>query len=189
MVMPEITTAELTALDTALLEALNPLATSMRARATGLPEDHMWAADPSDVALSILSTWKVVDEEVKRLTAIAAQTAGAHGASYERMGAAWGITRQGARKKWPDAVDKSAATEMGASSLELFGGTAELFRDTSSDGWRWKGRGADGTCSEDNGALTLATKEEAAAHAGAFLKEHTADEGWIPVPWVTDGSG
>ncbi|MGY5138000.1 hypothetical protein ACWGJW_37430, partial [Streptomyces nigrescens] len=76
MLMPEITTAELTALDTALLDALNALAASMRARATGLPEDRMWAADPADVALSILSAWKVVDEEVKRLTAISARTAG-----------------------------------------------------------------------------------------------------------------
>ena len=177
MLMPEITTAELTALDAALLDALNPLAASMRARATGLPEDRMWAADPADVALSILGTWKVVDEEVKRLTAISARTAGGYGASYERMGAAWGITRQGARKKWPGAIDRPAAAESEASNLELFGGTAELRRDTSSGGWRWTGQGADGTRSDDNVAHSLATKEEAAAHAGAFLKEHTTDEG------------
>ncbi|WP_407547543.1 hypothetical protein QOM21_00825 [Streptomyces sp. Pv4-95] len=177
MLMPEITTEERTALDTALLDALNPLAASMRARATGLPEDHMWAADPADVALSILSTWKVVDEEVKRLTAISAQTAGTYGASYERLGAAWGITRQGARKKWPDALDTSAATAKEASNLELFGGTAELRRDTPSDSWRWSGQGADGTRSNDSAAHSLATKEEAAAHAGAFLKEHATDEG------------
>lgn len=177
MTLPEITTAERTALDTALLDALNPLAASLRARATGLPADRMWAADPVDVALSVLGTWKVVDEEVKRLAAISARTAGSYGASYERMGAAWGITRQGARKKWPDAVDKSAATEGEASNLELFGGTAELRRDESSGGWRWSGQGADGTHSEGHVAHSLATKEEAAAHAGAFLKEHTIDEG------------
>lgn len=102
----EITTAEEAALDKALLDALNPLASAMRARATGLPEERMWDADPVDVTLSILTAWKVVDAEVKRLTAIAARTAGSYGASYEQLGAAWGITRQGARKKWPEAVER-----------------------------------------------------------------------------------
>ncbi|MFB7620158.1 hypothetical protein [Kitasatospora sp. NPDC056181] len=174
MPKPEITTEELTALDRALLDALNPLATALRARETGLPADLMWAGDPADVALSVLRTWKVVDEEVKRLTAIAAQTAGSYGASYERLGTAWGITRQGARKKWPDAVERPAASGPGASGLELFGGTAELFRDASSTGWRWTGRGADGTLRAGDAAPALATKEEAAAHAGAFLKKHAA---------------
>ncbi|MFE7353080.1 hypothetical protein ACFU8Q_07700 [Streptomyces sp. NPDC057543] len=177
MLKPEATTAELAALDAALLDALNPLAASLRARETGLPADRMWADDPADVALSVLGTWKVVDEEVKRLTAIAARTAGSYGASYERMGAVWGITRQGARKKWPDAVDRPAAAETDPSSLELCGGTAELFRDPSSGGWRWSGRGADGTCSDEGRTPAHATKEEAAAHAGAFLKEHAADAG------------
>lgn len=149
----------------ALLDALDPLAASVRARATGLPPDRMWAADPVDVSLSVLAAWKVVDEEVKRLTAIAARTAGSYGASYERLGAAWGITRQGARKKWPDAVGKRREV----SALELFGGRAELSWEEVPGGWRWSGRGADGT---DDAGRAFPTKEEAAAHAGAFLKEH-----------------
>ncbi|SCF82898.1 hypothetical protein [Streptomyces sp. Ncost-T10-10d] len=175
MTPPEITAAEQTALDKALLDALNPLASAMRARATGLAEERMWDADPIEVTLSILTTWKVVDAEVKRLTAIAAKTAGSYGASYERLGAAWGITRQGARKKWPDAIDRSAPAEAEASLIELFGGSAELSRDPSSGGWRWAGKGADGTRDEADSTSCYATKEEAAGHAGAFLKEHVAD--------------
>ncbi|NED11550.1 hypothetical protein [Streptomyces sp. SID9124] len=153
------------ALDSALLEALDPVATSLRARSTGLPPDQMWAADPVEVSLSVLAAWKVVDEEVKRLTAIAARTAGSYGATYERLGAAWGITRQGARKKWPDAVGKRRE----GSTLELFGGRAELSWEEAPGGWCWSGRGADGT---DDAGRAFPTKEEAAAHAGAFLKEH-----------------
>ncbi|MER6841108.1 hypothetical protein [Streptomyces platensis] len=175
MMSSEITAAELTALHKSLLDALNPLASAMRARATGLPEERMWDSDPIEVTLSILATWKVVDAEVKKLTAIAAKTAGAYGASYEQMGTVWGITRQGARKKWPEAVNRSATTGAEASLLELCGGTAELSRDPSSGSWRWTGQGADGTRGEADGTSCYATKEEAAAHAGAFLSEHVAD--------------
>ncbi|MBR7674486.1 hypothetical protein [Streptomyces daliensis] len=174
MVSIEITSAERVALTEALCEALNPLASAVRARETGLPEERMWDADPAEVALSVLAAWKVVDEEVERLTAKAARTAGAYGASYERMGAAWGITRQGARKKWPDAVNRSAAAapEWEPVTVELFGGSAELAWDPARGGWRWAGQGADGAHGEADGALSLTTREEAAAHAGAFLKEH-----------------
>lgn len=175
MTSPEITTPERTALDKALYDALTPLASALRARATGLPEGRMWDADPVEVSLSILATWKVVDAEVKHLTALAAKTAGSYGASYEQLGAAWGITRQGARKKWPDAVDKSAPGEPGESVVELCGGSATLSRDPSSGHWRWAGRAADGAHGETGATSHHATKEEAAAHAGAFLKEHAAD--------------
>lgn len=175
MMPPEITTAEEAALDKALLDALNPLASAMRARATGLPEERMWDADPIDVTLSILTAWKVVDAEVKRLTAVAARTAGSYGASYEQLGAAWGITRQGARKKWPEAIERPASAAAETSFVELCGGSAEVSRDPSSGGWKWAGRGADGTSDEADGTAHYATKEEAAAHAGAFLKEHAID--------------
>ncbi|MCB8906416.1 MULTISPECIES: hypothetical protein [unclassified Streptomyces] len=164
-----ITPEEQAELDKALYDALNPLASALRQRASGLPADRMWAADPVDVALSVLAAWKVVDAEVKRLTAIAAGTAGSYGASYEQMGAVWGITRQGARKKWPDAVTRPAGV-----ALELWGGTAEL--TPTSGGWGWTGKGADGTSGPAAGDERYATREEAAAHAGAFLKEHALDQ-------------
>ncbi|MGK4583080.1 hypothetical protein [Kitasatospora sp. HPMI-4] len=169
----EITPEERIELDKALYDALNPLASALRSRVSGLSEERMWGADPTEVALSVLAAWKVVDAEVKRLTAIAAGTAGSYGASYEQMGAVWGITRQGARKKWPDAVNRSASTAAQTGpALELFGGTAEFVQDPASGGWRWTGDGADGTRGAADGDTWYATREEAAAHAGVFLKEH-----------------
>ncbi|MER7582129.1 hypothetical protein [Kitasatospora sp. NPDC097691] len=163
----EITPEEQAELAKALLDALDPLAAAVRSRATGLPEERMWNAEPVEVTLSVLSAWKLVDVEVKRLTALAAATAGSYGASYEQLGAAWGITRQGARKKWPDAVGRPVPRP---GSLELFGGEAELAEAT--DGWRWTATGADGAAGE--AAAGYPTREEAAAHAGAFLAGHPA---------------
>ncbi|MFJ5731587.1 hypothetical protein [Streptomyces paradoxus] len=169
----EITPEEQAELDKALYDALNPLARALRSRASGLSEDHMWDADPVEVTLSVLAGWKVIDMEVKRLTAIAAGTAGSYGASYEQMGAVWGITRQGARKKWPEAVSRPVTTAARTgNALELCGGTAELTQEPSSGCWRWSGKGADGTHGAADVGIWYETKEEAAAHAGAFLKEH-----------------
>ncbi|MFD0277878.1 hypothetical protein ACFVHB_28775 [Kitasatospora sp. NPDC127111] len=170
MTASEITPEEQAELGKSLLDALNPLATALRSRATGLPEHQMWNADPAEVALSVLAAWKVVDAEVKRLTAMAAGTAGSYGASYEQLGAAWGITRQGARKKWPDAVGRpSTATPI---TLQLFGGEARLTQDPSSGGWTWTGTGADGAHGAAGGDTRYEAREEAAAYAGAFLREH-----------------
>ncbi|MFE2724261.1 hypothetical protein [Kitasatospora sp. NPDC059327] len=167
----EITLEEQVGLDKALLGALDPLASAIRSRASGLSEERVWVEDPVDVTLSVLAAWKLVDAEVKRLTAIAAGTAGSYGASYEQLGAVWGITRQGARKKWPDAVGRPATA---GAALRLFGGTAELVADQEPDGWGWTAEGADGTRGAAAAGTRYATKEEAAAHAGAFLAEHAA---------------
>ncbi|MFJ6577665.1 hypothetical protein ACIQMY_17020 [Streptomyces sp. NPDC091368] len=113
-----------------------------------------------------------MDAAVRRLTAMAAGTAGSYGASYEQMGAVWGITRQGTRKKWPDAVVRTPATASAA--LELFGGTAELTLDPSSRRWTWTARGADGEHGAAGADTGCATREEAAAYAGAFLQGHAA---------------
>ncbi|MCX4531767.1 hypothetical protein OHA79_35410 [Streptomyces sp. NBC_00841] len=173
----EITPEEQVELDKALYDALNPLVSAIRSRTSGLPGDRMWEADPVEVALSVVAAWKVVDKEVKRLTAIAAGTAGSYGASYEQLGTVWGITRQGARKKWPDAISRPATTAAHTSAvIELFGGTAELTQEPSSGGWRWTGEGADGTHGTPDGDTSYATKEEAAAYAGAFLREHAVDQ-------------
>ena len=174
MTVSEITPQEQAELDKALYDALNPLASAIRSRETGLPADRMWEADPVEVALSILAAWKVVDVEIKRLAEQAAATAGSYGASYEQLGAVWGITRQGARKKWPDAVSRPAPAAAGRSTLALFGGTAELVQSPSGD-WRWAGKGADGASGTATDGTLYATAEEAAAHAGAFLKEHALD--------------
>ncbi|WMI55500.1 hypothetical protein RBH85_00920 [Streptomyces rochei] len=170
----EITPQEQDELSKALYDALNPLASAIRSRQSGLPADRMWEAEPVEVALSVLAAWKVMDAEVKRLTAHAAATDGSYGASYEQMGAVWGITRQGARKKWPDAVSRTTPATAGRSTLALFGGTAELLQ-APSGGWSWTGVGADGASAAAAEGACHATAEEAAAHAGAFLKEHALD--------------
>ncbi|MFF1924017.1 hypothetical protein ACFVW8_26020 [Streptomyces sp. NPDC058221] len=171
MTVPEVTPEEQAELDKALYEALNPLATAIRSRETGLPAALMWEAEPVEVTLSVLAAWKVMDAEVRRLTGQAAATAGSYGASYEQLGAVWGITRQGARKKWPDAVSRPAPAAAGRRALALFGGTAELAQAPSGD-WSWTGRGADGASGTAADGLRHTTAEEAAAYAGAFLKEH-----------------
>ncbi|WP_372348595.1 hypothetical protein [Streptomyces sp. KL116D] len=169
----EITPEEQTELDKALYDALNPLALAIRSRQTGLPADRVWEADPIDVTLSVLAAWKVMDAEVRQLTAHAAATAGSYGASYEQMGAVWGITRQGARKKWPGAINRSAPATAERNTLALFGGTAELVQVPSGD-WSWTGVGADGTSASVTDETRYATADAAAAHAGAFLKEHSS---------------
>ncbi|SDT82982.1 hypothetical protein SAMN05216371_7794 [Streptomyces sp. TLI_053] len=167
----EITPEERAELVKALTGALDPLATAVRSRRSGLSTARMWDADPVEVTLSVLAAWKVVDGEVRRLTALAAAAAGSYGANYEQLGAAWGMTRQGARKKWPEAVPRPTAARTGP-SLELFGGHAELTQDQRSGGWSWTAEGADGTLGAAGDGTRYATKEEAAAHAGAFLREH-----------------
>jgi hypothetical protein len=174
MMVSEITPDEQADLERALYDALHPLASAIRSRQTGLPAERMWEADPVEVALSVLAAWKVMDAQVRRLTARAAATAGSYGASYEQMGDAWGITRQGARKKWPDAISRSAPATAGSSTLALFGGTAELVQAPSGD-WSWSGVGADGASAAATEQTRYATAEQAAAHAGAFLKEHALD--------------
>ncbi|MER8044636.1 hypothetical protein [Streptomyces sp. NPDC094032] len=174
MTVSEIPPEEQTELEKALYDALNPLASAIRSRQTGLSVERMWDADPVDVALSVLAAWKVMDAEVRRLTAHAAATAGSYGANYEQMGAVWGITRQGARKKWPDAISRPAPATPGRSTLALFGGAAELLQAPSGD-WSWTGVGADGTSVAAAEGTGYATVEEAAAHAGGFLREHALD--------------
>ncbi|MFJ9106635.1 hypothetical protein [Streptomyces sp. NPDC102283] len=169
-----ITPEEQVELDKALHDALDPLASAIRSRLSGLPEDRKGEAEPVEVALSVLAAWKVVDTEVKRLTATAAGTAGTYGASYEQLGSVWGITRQGARKKWPEAVSRPVSANR---TVELCGGTAEVTREPGSGGWRWTGVGADGTRGAAEADVRYATPEEAAAHAGAFLKGHARVDG------------
>ena len=171
MMVSEITPEEQAELDKALYDALNPLASAIRSRQTGLSPASMWEADPVEVTLSVLAAWKVMDAEVKRLTAQAAATAGSYGASYEQLGAVWGIARQGARKKWPDAVGRPASAAADTRRLALFGGTAELVQASAGE-WSWTGTGADGASGTADEGARCATAEEAAAHAGAFLKEH-----------------
>lgn len=65
----------------------------------GTPADENWT-DPlaSLRALALLS--RAVDE----CAAAAARAAAGEGAGYPQLGSAWGVSRQGARKRWPGLV-------------------------------------------------------------------------------------
>ncbi|MFE2723824.1 hypothetical protein [Kitasatospora sp. NPDC059327] len=64
MPTPDITATEQAALDRILLDALDPLASAVRARATGYRVDRGRPADPAEVAPAVIGIWKVVDQEV-----------------------------------------------------------------------------------------------------------------------------
>jgi hypothetical protein len=51
--------------------------------------------------LAVLTTLLAVRDSAERLAATAARRAAEHGADYPDIGAAAGMTRQGARRKWP----------------------------------------------------------------------------------------
>ncbi|MFE4416093.1 hypothetical protein [Streptomyces sp. NPDC056821] len=57
-------------------------------------------------------------------------------------------------------------------TIEAFGGTADLSWHGAEGGWWWIGQGADGTPGEAGEDTTYDTKEEVAAMAGAFLQRH-----------------
>ncbi|MFC0541483.1 hypothetical protein [Kutzneria chonburiensis] len=51
--------------------------------------------------LAVLTTLLAVRDSAEQLAATAARRAAEHGADYPDIGAAAGMTRQGARRKWP----------------------------------------------------------------------------------------
>ncbi|MFD4973630.1 hypothetical protein [Streptomyces sp. NPDC058424] len=57
-------------------------------------------------------------------------------------------------------------------TIEAFGGTADLSWHGAEGGWWWIGQGADGTPGEAGEDTTYDTKEEVAAMVGAFLQQH-----------------
>ncbi|MCZ0984051.1 hypothetical protein O1L60_45635 [Streptomyces diastatochromogenes] len=120
--------------------------------------------------LRALREIRTVAEQLADRTVAAA---GIRGAGYPQLGDAWAITRQGARKKWPHAVSAMSEPPAGQeprTTLDAFGGSVDLSWHGDEGGWWWIGEAADGTTGES--AITHDTKEQAAADAGAFLKEH-----------------
>ncbi|MFC9583378.1 hypothetical protein ACFVJ8_11190 [Streptomyces yangpuensis] len=96
--------------------------------------------------------------EVEQLADRAAHAAGDTGA-IAQLGAAWGITKQAARLRWPGAVRKPNDTS----------GQAEPFEK---GGFVWEVTEADGT--SGLGEEPYANQTEAARHDGVFLARHAA---------------
>lgn len=127
-----------------------------------------------DWQLAHLRVLRYMNEAVQGLAADTAQTAGALGASYSQVGAAWGISRQAARKKWSQAGDDGALSE--TFSMERYGGRAEVSRVPGRSSWTWTGRGCDGA--EEQAAQSYDSPWAALAAAEAFLRDHFVALGW-----------
>lgn len=130
-----------------------------------------------DWHLSVLRALREGRDVIEQLADTSARSAGAAGANYPQLGAAWGISRQAARKRWLGAV--SAANETANKEpveIRAFGGEARVAFHVDEGGWWWIGHGADGTPGDAGDDVTYDTKEEAAAHAGAFLQQHAVKE-------------
>ncbi|WP_326809658.1 hypothetical protein OHB04_40695 (plasmid) [Streptomyces sp. NBC_01775] len=100
-----------------------------------------------------------------------AKIAGHQGATYPKIGAAWSITRQAARTKWPDAVP---ARGQGHEAIP-FGyadGSAVVHHDPEAVAWWYIATGADGQYEESEPAHDTST--DATAAATAFLIQHSA---------------
>ncbi|MGW2891891.1 hypothetical protein ACWDDN_42625 [Streptomyces griseoruber] len=140
-------------------------------RADGQETPNGIAISP-DWQLAYLYALHEIEGIARRLADSAARTAGGTGASYTQLGAAWGITKQAARLRWPGAVRKHDDTsgEGQPFELRLGGGIAEIIQLPDGGGFVWEATGADrasGQSPEPYGSRT-----EAAAHAGAFLARH-----------------
>ncbi|MFF8993977.1 hypothetical protein ACF09H_29435 [Streptomyces sp. NPDC014983] len=112
-----------------------------------------------------------VDRTVQEQAANAAKIAGHQGASYTKLGAAWGITRQSARVKWPDAVPARGQQTHEPIPLVYAGGTATIHHDSKADAWWYIADGADGRHEECEPVHTTST--DATAAATAYLIAHT----------------
>jgi sugar/nucleoside kinase (ribokinase family) len=58
--------------------------------------------------LAMLAALTATEREIGTLTATAAERAAEHGADYPALGAAAGMTRQGARRRWPGLSRRGA---------------------------------------------------------------------------------
>ncbi|MEU2730592.1 hypothetical protein ABZ650_23035 [Streptomyces griseoviridis] len=127
-----------------------------------------------DWQLAYLYALHEIEGIARRLADGAARTAGGTGASYAQLGAAWGITKQAARLRWPGAVRKHDDTsgEGEPFELRLGGGLAEIIQLPNEGGFIWEAAGANGTSGQSE--EPYGSRTEAAAHAGAFLARHAA---------------
>ncbi|MFJ2745857.1 hypothetical protein ACIO3O_40070 [Streptomyces sp. NPDC087440] len=127
------------------------------------------ASAAPDYQLALLHALWQITRSAESRAATAAKVAGHCGAGYPDLGTAWGgITRQSARKKWPDAVRRPGTPD--PITLELAGGRAVLTELPDDIGHIWEATGEDGEQGEADEPLN--SQAEAAAHAGAWLQQH-----------------
>ncbi len=169
MNMPEPTETEMAALIGALHGAIQPLAEAMCSRMAGDADDSSpWDDASMEASLATLAAWRAASDQIEHLATKSARIAGAKGASYADLGAAWKISRQAARKRWPGAVIVEKAYT-GPSHFKAFGGEALITWRAEGGTWWWIATAASGRGDEAPADVTYDSSEEAAAAAGAFL--------------------
>ncbi|MFK4150017.1 hypothetical protein [Streptomyces sp. NPDC004065] len=174
MEMPEPTEAELVALMEALSGAVQPLAQAICERMTSDTQgDTPWDDTSVAAPLATLAAWRAASDAVERLAAKSARSAGANGASYADLGAAWRISRQAARERRPGAVTVDGAIAR-PSYFKAFGGEALITWRPEEGSWWWIATAASGQGDEAPENVTYGSSEEAAAAAGAFLARNAA---------------
>ncbi|MFF8414914.1 hypothetical protein [Streptomyces omiyaensis] len=172
----EPTTAEREQLRAALRDALKEMGNTVYGQLTvDAPDDDQEELDLSrpEIPLSWLTACKYAVEELDALADRYARTAGSRGANYAELGAAWGISRQAARKRWSGAVNiLSERANKEPVHFEAFDGEARVSFHPDAGGWYWIATAANGQVRELEGEHHD-TSEEAAAAAGAFLAANT----------------
>lgn len=129
-------------------------------------------SETADWNLAMLRALRQIKIEAEALADDFAAEAGMHGANYPDLGTAWGMTRQGARKRWPGAVsalNPDAYRGRDSIDFEAFGGEARVSFHPNDGGWWWIATAANRRSAEAPDDVTYDTSEEASAAAGAFL--------------------
>ncbi|MFF5490284.1 hypothetical protein ACFY7Y_32805 [Streptomyces virginiae] len=136
-----------------------------------------------DYQLALLHALRQTAAAVEKRAAAAAKVAGLQGASYTKIGEAWGISRQSARVKWPDAVPSRADLPQPPVTVQHAGGTAAVLHHQATDRWMFTAVAADGT--HHTSAPDYPTSTLAADDAKACLAEHTTST----VAWTSAHCG
>ncbi len=168
------------ALQDAVAEAADALAWQISERARSHRAAGEEAPDrvvlSGDYQLALLYALRQVQAAVEDQAARAAKMAGHQGASYTRIGEAWGITRQSARQKWPDSLPARADLPQPPVAVQHAGGTAAALHQPAADTWLYTAIAADGT--QHISDPDHATSDTAAAAARTFLAQHPAHDTW-----------
>jgi len=120
-----------------------------------------------DMNLSVLRALREMGPAAEELSNEVASRAGSQMATYVQLGAAWGISRQAARGRWPGVTRIMGVQYPEPTQLEMGGGEARISWHADESGWWWIATAANQRT--DEAAETYDTREEAIVHAGAFL--------------------
>ncbi|MGR3939082.1 hypothetical protein [Streptomyces sp. BRA346] len=143
-----------------LSQADAPLSTAARGR----------LMNTADWQLSLIRALREVKTAADGLADGYAKSAGAAGANYPQLGAAWGITRQSARSRWPGVVSPRSGADRESVALRYAGGDATIAYRPEDGAWWYLATGEDGSYEESDTEFDTSTTATAAATE--FLLNH-----------------